>query len=320
MFKLPPHLQNSRIGIGIATKDRWPELEVTLAQLESAGHHLRHPVLVVDDASTTPAPDALTRRFPWIILLRHDTNRGYIVRRNEIARLLPNRYLLILDDDAHPLGGDLEQAADYLDARPGVAALACNILCDETTIPGVPVDTAPFAVQRYIGCSHFLRRKVFLYFGGYRPELVHYAEEGEFCARLLSAGHAVHYFPSLLFRHRVAISGRNTARIAYFQGRNRVLLVLWNFPWWSLPVRLPSALVGTLVLVAPHCYGRVLSGYCAGLAAGLRHHRNRSPLHRRDYTNWRRLPWISQHYRDPVGTRPEPVSAPANSGRSPGDA
>jgi GT2 family glycosyltransferase len=293
-----------RVGIGIATKDRWLDLQETLRQLEAGGYHRRHPVVVVDDGSRTPAPAELLERHPWVRFLRHEVNQGYIRRRNEIARLLDTPYVLILDDDAHPVLGSIDDAADYLDASPHVGALACNILCDEATIPGVPLNTRPFRVQRFIGCAHLLRRKLFLYLGGYREELVHYAEEGEYCARLLRHGHEVHYFPAMLFRHNVAHSGRNASRIAYFQGRNRVLLALWHFPWWALPFRLASAFVGSLALVPRACYGSVLSGYLAGLGAGLRYRRNRNPLQRAQYTRWRRLPWISQHHHNPENAAP----------------
>lgn len=294
-----PGIHKPQVGIGIATKDRWADLAETLDQLVARGYD-RHPTLVVDDGSASPAPAELVRRHAWVRFVRHETSRGYIVRRTEIASLLGTPFILTLDDDSHPLEGSLDEAAAFLHARPEIAALAFNILCGRSTVPKVPPQTAPFPVQRFLGCGHLLRRAAFLGMGGYRDELIHYTEEGELCARLLRYGWEVHYFPALLIRHNQVSSGRNHRRIAYFQGRNRTLLALWHFPWWALPVRLATALVGTFAIVPRHAYARGVMGFVAGLAAGTRLHRHRKPLDAEQYARWRRLPWVSQQYQDPA--------------------
>lgn len=305
MSSLSAPASTTKVGIGIATKDRWGDLAVTLQQLSARGYD-RHPTLVVDDGSSVPVPDALRERYPRVRFIRHERSRGYIVRRTEIASLLATPFILTLDDDSHPLEGSLDEAAAFLEARPAVAVLAFNILCGRSTVPKLPPGTAPFPVQRFLGCGHLLRRAAFLGLGGYRAELIHYTEEGELCARLLRYGWEVHYFPSLLIRHNQVVVGRNHKRIAYYQGRNRALLALWHFPWWALPARLATALIGTFAIVPRHAYGSGALGFLAGLAVGARLHRHRKPLSSEQYVRWRRLPWVSQQYHDPD---PDPALA-----------
>ena len=50
------------LGIGITTRDRWDDLEVTLSELRSKGYE-NAETIVVDDGSKQPLPPALKRHF-----------------------------------------------------------------------------------------------------------------------------------------------------------------------------------------------------------------------------------------------------------------
>ena len=54
---------SGQVGIGITTKDRWPDLEATLAELSDKGFSALETI-VIDDGSSRPAPASLLKRFP----------------------------------------------------------------------------------------------------------------------------------------------------------------------------------------------------------------------------------------------------------------
>jgi GT2 family glycosyltransferase len=53
------------LGIGITTRDRWDDLEVTLSELRNKGYE-NAETIVVDDGSKQPLPPSLKATFPKV--------------------------------------------------------------------------------------------------------------------------------------------------------------------------------------------------------------------------------------------------------------
>ena len=124
------------VGIGITTRDRWPDLAQTLTAL--SGLRLSGlETVVIDDGSAVPVPDALRLLFPWVTFERSASSQGYIVQRNRLARLLKADYYLSLDDDSFPVAGDLAGAVKFLDHKPEVVGLAFSIVLRDEDPPGL---------------------------------------------------------------------------------------------------------------------------------------------------------------------------------------
>src|SRR5687768_8649679 len=122
------------IGIGITTKDRWEDLEVTLSVLSSSRLSTLETI-VVDDGSSRPVPPALLERFPWVRFERSDRSYGLIDQRNRLATMMTSAYYLSLDDDSFPVAGDLGQAVQFLAAKPDTVGLAFSIILRNEAIP-----------------------------------------------------------------------------------------------------------------------------------------------------------------------------------------
>jgi len=134
--------------------------------------------------------DSSTAAKPQLRLIRHEVSAGYIVRRNEAARLARGDVIFSLDDDAvfsSPLV--VEQTLRGF-SHPRIGAVAIPYIEPHKAnkeMQRAPTREDVWITASYIGTAHAVRRDVFLALGGYREHLVHQGEEGDFCIRMLAA-------------------------------------------------------------------------------------------------------------------------------------
>jgi GT2 family glycosyltransferase len=280
----------STLGISIATRNRWPDVERTLSMISARPELEGCRVIVADDGSDEPAPRGLADRFRGVDFLPGGPSLGASAQRTRIARLLDTEFVLQLDDDSYPVGGSVSDAVDFLSAHDEAAALALNVVEGGRREPAVDTSTPPYRVESFIGCGVLLRRRLFLSLGGFIGALGFYCEETHFSARATREGRAIYKFPSLVIRHEKSACARSTARIAFLRGRNRVLLVLWHYPARAIPLRLATSLPGTLALVHWRDAPAAAAGFLAGIRDGLRMPGERRPLSYSQYLSWRSLP------------------------------
>jgi GT2 family glycosyltransferase len=217
------------IGIGITTKNRWNDLADTLTHLRDAGLD-QLETLVIDDGSDQPMPSDFRARFPWVCFERFDASEGYIPRRNQIARKLSTEFYFSLDDDSHPVAGDLNAAVDWLRSNPQASALVFRVILAGDEIPDVSKAHAPVACNDFIGCSTLFRRELLVSLGGFETRLHFYHEEPEYSFRAFQAGYSCYGYPAVVVRHMVTPVERLHAHRARYFIRNVVLLDLWYYP------------------------------------------------------------------------------------------
>lgn len=280
----------STLGISIATRDRWADVDKTLSALAGRPELQGCPVLLIDDGSERPVPRALVERFPGVEFIASDGKRGASEQRTRIARLLKTEFVLQLDDDSYPIEGSVSDAVSFLASRADIAALALNIILNGEKAPPIDRLEAPYPVGVFVGCGVLFRRELFLQLGGFARELGYYWEEYHFCVSAMREGRAIYVFPALVIRHEKSPSARNNGKIAYYQGRNRVLLVLWHYPAAAIPFRVATSLPGTLALVRRRDYPAAVAGFFMGLFDGIRMLGKRRPLSAQQYKSWRLLP------------------------------
>jgi glycosyltransferase involved in cell wall biosynthesis len=144
--------------------------------------------LALDAGRSTLDPQSAAK--PQLRLIRHKVSAGYIVRRNEGARVAKGDVVFSLDDDAvfsSPFV--LEQTLrDF--SHPRIGAVAIPYIEPHKAnkeMQRAPTREDVWITASYIGTAHAVRRDVFLALRGYREHLVHQGEEGDFCLRMLAA-------------------------------------------------------------------------------------------------------------------------------------
>ncbi len=158
-------------------------------------------VIVVDNASVPPVEPAprLVNGLP-VRTIRLEANAG-AAARNEGARAARGQWLVMLDDDSHPL--DAGHVAALGDLPDDVAAVGADIRLPDgrREAGGLP--------EVFIGCGAAIRRDAFLEARGYDSDFGFYAEEYDLCAMLLMAGRRVVHDPRFRVLHRKTAGGRD---------------------------------------------------------------------------------------------------------------
>jgi glycosyltransferase involved in cell wall biosynthesis len=254
-------------SIVISTKNRKDELREALRSAFAQTAPVE--VVVIDDGSTDGTAELVRQEFPEARLTREERSRGYIVQRNQGARLARAPVIISIDDDAaFPSRDTVAQTLAELD-HPRVGAVA---------IPFIDVKKGPDVRQRapgdglyvaasYIGTAHALRRDVFLSLGGYRPVLVHQGEEADLCIRMLEAGYVVRLGRADPIHHFES-PRRDFSRMDLYGRRNDVLFAWFNVPWPDLPMHLAGTTVnGALWGLRVRRPLRMLRGLAQGFGA-----------------------------------------------------
>jgi glycosyltransferase involved in cell wall biosynthesis len=274
----------------ITTKNRKDDLRNALASALTQDVPIE--ILVVDDGSTDGTADMVRAEFPAVRLHREEQSGGYIVRRNQAARMATAPLVVSIDDDAaFPSARTVGQTAAEFD-NPRIGAVAIPFI-DVKKGPDVrnraPDRPGVWVADSYIGTAHALRRDVFLALGGYREKLFHQGEEGDYCARMLDAGYVtrlgtadpIHHFES---------PRRDFRRMDLYGRRNDVLFAWHNAPLLYLPAHLLATTVNG-VRFGFRCGRpwRMMQGLAKGYGAIVPQFGERRPISRATYRILRRM-------------------------------
>ena len=272
----------------VTTRNRKAELRQCL---ESVLRQSEAPeILVVDDASDDGTIEMLKAEFASVRIVRHDRPLGYIVGRNEGARLAQGEVIISLDDDAafsdpHIVRDTLASFSD--DRIAGVAIPYIDVNRDATIRQSAPDRTRVYLSAIFIGTAHAVRRRAFLACGGYREALFHQGEESDLCIRLLDAGYVIRLGSSEPIHHYES-PRRDFRRMDHFGPRNAILFAWQNVPLDALLMQLPRTIAGLIVHSwQPKRLVVRLGGIVDGLWSCAR--TERRPVARSTYRLWRRL-------------------------------
>ena len=277
-----------KASVVITTKNRKEELRVAL---RSAFEQTAQPeVMVMDDGSTDGTADMVRAEFPKALLQHFNESKGYIVRRNEGAKLATGDVIFSIDDDAEfSTARVIEQTlAEFDDPRIGAVAIPyiephkANRLAQQA-----PDRTTVWVTDRFIGTAHAVRRDVFLKLGGYREHLVHQGEEGDYCIRMLDAGYFVRLGNADPIHHFESPK-RNLERMDYYGCRNSILFAWQNVPTRHFLIHLSATTFNCLRWTfVPKRFFTRLRGLFAGYRGGLGV--QRTPVKPETYRQWRKL-------------------------------
>lgn len=275
----------------ITTKNRKDDLRTALASaVVQAGVAVE--VMVVDDGSTDGTSDMVRHEFPSVRLETRTQSAGYIVRRNEAARLARAPFVFSIDDDAtFPSPYTVRQTlADFDSPQVGAVAIPfINVRQDSRVRQRSPAALVDHAIFAYIGTAHAIRRELFLSLGGYRELFFHQGEESDFCIRLLDHGYYVRVGSADPIHHFES-PRRDNRRIVVYGRRNDILFTTLNVPLVFLPVHLAAtSLNGIRAGLRNGHVMWALEGLVRGYAAATRNLRSRRPVKCQTYRDFRVL-------------------------------
>lgn len=205
----------------IPTRDRCDDLQRTL----DAIGRLPMPdaeAFVVDNGSEQSAlvPGGLDNGMP-VRLECLPFNEGAAARNRVIGRT-EAEWLVMLDDDSHPVDAGLPAALAGLPETVG--AVSADITVGQAGVPGSESGVVRRELgglpEVFIGCGVAIRRRVFESLGGYDGAFGYYAEEYDLAAKMIRAGYEIRFDPRFRVEHRRSATGRDTDRIVENLVRN----------------------------------------------------------------------------------------------------
>ncbi|MEH1789733.1 MAG: glycosyltransferase family A protein [Nostoc sp.] len=279
------------VSIGITTKNRWQDLEITLAKIQEVGLEAL-PIIIFDDASDRACPFDISSLSSQIQINRFTESKGLIVRRNQIAQSMQTKYYLSLDDDSYPVSGSLEAAVEFAESLDDLLCLSFPIYNPILAeYQNESFKQEPYPVKCFVGCGHLLHRERFLQLGGYCEELIHQGEEMEIAARAFQESLYCYHFPHFLIHHTASNEGRNWHRMDFYGSRN---IVLWND--WFVPnevktIKWLRTLLSRFLLCIK--IGRLtpIKGTFFGLMEIKKYQRYQKPMFSEQYRKWYSLPF-----------------------------
>lgn len=274
----------------ITTRNRKDELRAALASAFNQTAPIE--VIVLDDGSTDGTAEMVCTEFPNARLIQFSEPRGYIVRRNEGARLATGEIIFSIDDDAtfstpYVVERTLRDFGNSLIGAVAIPFFEPNK--ENRERQRAPDTKAIWITDTFIGTAHALRRDVFLRLGGYREHLVHQGEEGDYCIRMLDAGFFVRLGNSDPIHHFES-PNRDFSRMDYYGARNAILFVGQNVPWPAFPVHLVGTITNVLRwTLRPRRFLIRFRAVIAGLWWFISNRQQISPVTRQTYTLSRRM-------------------------------
>ena len=257
-----------RISVILPTKDRGPDIDLTLeALLAQDLEGADYEVLVVDNASSDANACALRA---WCD--RHPDRLSYVPApepglnraRNGGVAAAKAEVLAFLDDDAIPGTDWLRQLLRVFDERPQTWAVGGRIRSQFTSPPPAWLDER---FGRYLsdfdrgdalrllrfddyprGANMAFRRQAFDRCGSFAPGLDRRGDlllsygDIEMCYRVAQAGHEVVYAPDAGVQHLIRgdrLSHAWFVRRAYWQGRSQAIFERMHFGALHLLRKLP---------------------------------------------------------------------------------
>jgi GT2 family glycosyltransferase len=180
-------------------------------------------VVVVDNASQEPAhaPAHLPNGLACEVV-RLDRNRSTgarnigVQRAAAIAGTREDHWIVMLDDDSAPMDGRFVDALASTPRDVGAVAAEVFLPSDGSRVRheagGLP--------EVFTGCGAAIRACDFLALGGYDEAFDYYAEEYDFCARVILSGMRIAYDRRFRVLHRKVAGNRDQARIIANLARN----------------------------------------------------------------------------------------------------
>ncbi|CAN5639995.1 glycosyltransferase family 2 protein [soil metagenome] len=232
----------------------WQGRDLLPACLDSlAAQTMSARVLVIDNASTDGTTDLLCERYPWAQVHRLDSNTGFAGGVHAALPLIRTPLVALLNNDARADPDWLAASGRALSEHPDAVAVTAKMLLWTDPISTPPIinnagvrltergygtdrgggepDGPAFAdaveVFGFSGGAAVLRTDAVLAVGGMPAEFFLYYEDTDLAWRLRLSGHRIYYAPEAVVWHRHAAStDRMSESFAYFNERNRLLLLL----------------------------------------------------------------------------------------------
>src|SRR5215213_5357864 len=192
------------------------------ALLAESDDEVGRQLVVVDDGSTDMTPSLLATYGDRVLVVRHETARGFAAACNAGVAAAAGEFVVLLNNDTIPTSGWLSALVNYALQHPAAAVVGAKLLFPNDTVQhagvaigldsrphhiyaGFPADHPATSVSRRFqvvtaACALF-RRGPWQDFGGLDLAYQNGWEDVDYCLRAGEAGHEIHYCAESVVYH-----------------------------------------------------------------------------------------------------------------------
>lgn len=274
-----------RCTVIIVNWNSWDILSKCLEKLHNQTFQ-NFNVLVIDNASSNPAPADLQIRHPDVTLIQNKTNLGFAAANNQAFKFLADsKWVVLLNPDAFAEPNWLEELASAAINNSDYAMFASRQLMDGNqglldgdgdvyhisglvwrAGHGTPANKSvrvPQEIFSPCAAAALYRRDALLDIGGFDEDFFCYIEDVDLGFRLRLRGHHCLLVPTAVVRHiGSATTGGHRSDFSIYHGhRNLVWTFVKNMPgvlfWTLLPLHIMMN-CATMCIFAFRGKGRVI--------------------------------------------------------------
>lgn len=217
------------VSVIIPTFNKWAYTSKCLQKLAQNTSDVPYETIVVDNASTDPTRESLTRLGQPLRTKLNDSNLGFAKACNQGAAMARGKYLLFLNNDTEPQPGWLQAVVRAAEADPSVAVVGSKLLFPDGTVQHGGVGFAyaePFPISPYhldyrqpaagsdevreleavTGACLLTRADVFNAVGGFDEGYLNGYEDVDFCLKVRATGGRIIYTPDSVVIHHESVS------------------------------------------------------------------------------------------------------------------
>ncbi|OGS71067.1 MAG: family 2 glycosyl transferase [Flavobacteria bacterium RIFCSPLOWO2_12_FULL_35_11] len=209
-------------SILIVSKNRKAELEFTLKVLERYLDLTIHEVLVFLDGCYDNS-ERLRIQFDWVKWVVSEKSIGASAARQQLYPKAQGKFLIGLDDDAHPLNANfIMKTVCVFEMYPNAGIIAFQEIkgvfdSDYEALEKVDIKVEEYYTNEFIGCGFAIRKDVYLTTKGFPVWIDIYGEESCVSMEVLANGYDMIYSNTVKVNHRVNISDRKLNGQNYFR-------------------------------------------------------------------------------------------------------
>lgn len=217
--------------------------DLTVACLESvfASQRVSYEVFVVDNASKDESAEIIRKKFPELMLIANETNRGFGAANNQALRECKGKHIVFLNPDTTVEPESLCTMAEFMYAHQEVGLAGPKVFNPDGTrqdsvsyrYPGhrygaADIGNLPGNIACVLGACQIASANLLHELGGFDEDFFLYGEDQDLCLRVRKRGFEIGFIDDAAIMHHGGMSERKSLPAEVVRKKVRAELLFYR--------------------------------------------------------------------------------------------